>query len=293
MNAASVAAALRGDVVGRDAIIAPGPGHSPKDRSLSVKLTADGPVVFSHAGDDWRACKDHVNKVLGITGVHQWTGGPVGLRDTPVRSGGEISPVPSDQALRIWRETVPIAGTLAEKYLLGRSLDVSHLATPDALRFHPSCPFGSKRLPCMVALYRDIRTNEAKAIHRTALKPDGTKLDRKVLGPKAGCAIKITPDEDVSMGLTIGEGIETVLGGMALNFCPAWALGDAGEIAKFPVLSGIECLTILVDNDASGTGQASSLECSRRWTAERREVFRVVPIAEGSDMADVVRGRAA
>ena len=64
-------------------------------------------------------------------------------------------------------------------------------------------------------------------------------------------------------------------------------------MGKFPVLSGIQCLTILVDNDTSGTGQANALECSRRWTGEGREVFRVVPTAVGQDMADIIRGRAA
>jgi hypothetical protein len=103
----------------------------------------------------------------------------------------------------------------------------------------------------------------------------------------------LSADEDVAEGLTIAEGIETALAGMALNFQPAWALGDAGAVAKFPLLSGIECLTILVDNDISGTGQASALECSRRWTSMGREVFRVLPTAVDTDMADVVRGRAA
>ena len=145
----------------------------------------------------------------------------------------------------------------------------------------------------MIALYRDIKTNEPKAIHRTALTSEGTKIDRKALGPKTKCAIKLCADEDVSAGLTIAEGIETTLAGMALNFRPAWALGDAGAVAKFPLLCGVECLTILVDNDASGTGQASALECSRRWTSMGREVFRVVPTAVDTDMADVISGRAA
>jgi hypothetical protein len=70
-------------------------------------------------------------------------------------------------------------------------------------------------------------------------------------------------------------------------------LGDAGAVAKFPVLAGIGCLTVLVDNDANGVGQAAALECSRRWTSMGREVFRVVPAAVGTDMADIVRGRAA
>jgi putative DNA primase/helicase len=196
---------------------------------------------------------------------------------------------PSEFALWLWRETTKPAGSLVERYLQSRKLTLPDHA--HALRFHASCPFGSDRLPCMVALYRDIITNEPKAINRTALTPDGQKVDRKALGPKRGCAIKLTPNEDVTTGLTIGEGIETALAGMALGFHPAWALGDAGEVARFPVLSGIECLTILVDHD--NAGREAALQCSKRWTAAGREVFRVEPIADGADMADVVRGRAA
>jgi hypothetical protein len=51
------AAALGGDVSGRDTILCPGPRHSPKDRSLSVKFdptAPDGFLTHSHAGDDWR-----------------------------------------------------------------------------------------------------------------------------------------------------------------------------------------------------------------------------------------------
>jgi putative DNA primase/helicase len=69
--------------------------------------------------------------------------------------------------LQLWSEAVSARGTLGEQYLKSRQL-----ALPDqheeVLRFHPSCPFGKGlRLPCMVALYRDITTNEPKAIHRT------------------------------------------------------------------------------------------------------------------------------
>jgi len=287
----SAAAALCGDVSGRDSITCPGPGHSLKDRSLSVKLTADGPVVFSHAGDDWRACKDHVNRALGIEQrkhvAHVSHLTQVSISGHP---GASCDAPSSDLALRIWRESKPIAGSLAERYLQSRKLGSDH-SEPDALRFHPSCPFGSDKLPCMVALYRDISTNEPKAIHRTALTPEGQKIDRKALGPKSGCAIKFTPDEHVEQGLTIAEGVETALAGMQLHWRPAWALGDATEIKKFPVLSGIECLNILVDNDAAGRGAA--LECSTRWTAAGRHVFRIIPVEERADIADVAFGRAA
>jgi hypothetical protein len=63
-----VAAALGGEVSGGE-VLAPGPGHSAKDRSLSIKLDAsapDGMVVHSFAGDDALACKDHVRERLGM-----------------------------------------------------------------------------------------------------------------------------------------------------------------------------------------------------------------------------------
>ena len=43
----------------------------------------------------------------------------------------------------------------------------------ESLGFHPSCPFGNERLPCMIALVRDIVTDAPIAIHRTALDLSG------------------------------------------------------------------------------------------------------------------------
>ena len=70
MDIHSLARALGGEVVGGQ-VLAPGPGgHSRKDRSLSVRLTLtapDGFLAFSHAGDDWRACRDYVRERLGLS----------------------------------------------------------------------------------------------------------------------------------------------------------------------------------------------------------------------------------
>src|SRR6516165_8114921 len=65
----AAARALNGDVSGRDGVVCPGPGHSPQDRSLSVRFdpnAPDGFVVHSFAGDDPIICKDHVRERLGI-----------------------------------------------------------------------------------------------------------------------------------------------------------------------------------------------------------------------------------
>ena len=64
----SAAHALGGEVSGEQ-VLAPGPGHSPKDRSLSVKPDPNAPgsfLVESFAGDDWKICKDYVREKLGL-----------------------------------------------------------------------------------------------------------------------------------------------------------------------------------------------------------------------------------
>src|SRR5262245_25243547 len=69
LDARTIARVMGGDVNGDGALV-PGPGHSPKDRSLSVKPdpgALDGFVCHSFSGDDFVACRDHVKDKLGIT----------------------------------------------------------------------------------------------------------------------------------------------------------------------------------------------------------------------------------
>jgi putative DNA primase/helicase len=158
------------------------------------------------------------------------------------------------------------------------------------LRFHPRCPWERNYVPALIGLYRDIHTDEPKAIWRCALTLDGRKIDRMALGPKAGCAIKLAAHEDVEQGLHIGEGVETMLAAMMFDFAPAWALGDKDGIAKFPVLAGIGALTICIDHDGNGEGQKASSLCYDRWTLAGREVRSVIPNKVNADMNDVVAG---
>jgi Toprim domain len=197
------------------------------------------------------------------------------------------------RALGIWKEAVPIAGTVAERYLASRRIvKIPAGIDGNVLRFHPSCPFGEKmRHPCLIALMRDIHTNEPRAIQRAALTLNAQKIGRMTLAPKTGAAIKLSADADVADCLTIGEGLETGLAGIALGYAPAWAVGDAGELAQFPVLAGVASLTILVDNDESGTGQNAAQRCSKRWTDVGREVFRLVPRRPGADANDLLGSR--
>jgi len=208
------------------------------------------------------------------------------------RMGATDSAGNQRRALELWEQGLPIAETVAAHYLAMRGIlepDIDR----EVLRFHPSCPYGERaRHPCMLALLRDIRTDEPRAIHRTALTPAGDKIGRMVLGPKDGAAVKLSPDDAVTTGLTIAEGVETALSGIQFRWRPTWSVVDAAGIAKFPVLPGVEALTILVDNDESGTGQRRAIECSDRWTKAGREVLRVIPRRTGDDLNDIVCKRA-
>ena len=68
-----------------------------------------------------------------------------------------------------------------------------------------------------------------------------------MLGPVAGCAVKLDADEMVEHGLGICEGIETALAIRATGWRPVWALGSAGAIAEVRADPGIETLTIFAD----------------------------------------------
>jgi putative DNA primase/helicase len=88
-----------------------------------------------------------------------------------------------------------------------------------------------------------------------------------------------------SEGLHIAEGIETALAAMARGYRPMWSTGSTAIMAKLPVLAGIEALTIVVDNDPNGAGQAAAREVAGRWLEAGREVWTVTP-EEPGDLAD-------
>jgi putative DNA primase/helicase len=296
----SMAAALGGDVMkGKegDYVLCPGPGHSAKDRSLSVKplrTDPDGFICYSHSSaDDWRKCRDHVRTRLNLPSFRPIRRDRTQLRrEPPAQPARPAAPITdnSASAQRIWRNVThpDPRGTLAERYLE----EQRGLVLPDdicdrVVRFHAACPWGDERRPCMVTAFRSIADDTLVAIQRTLLSPEGKKLDRKTLGPCGGAAIKITADEDIEQGLHIGEGFETCLTAHALGLRPVWALGSAGAIGDFPVLDGIDALAILAETDKKGSNAKAAIDCSARWTAANRDAFLVKPA--GGDMNDLVK----
>ena len=107
-----------------------------------------------------------------------------------------------------------------------------------------------------------------------------------MLGRAKHAAIKLDADEDVTLGLVIGEGLETGLAAQLAGFRPVWALGSASAIAAFPVLPGIEAINILGEIDDSGANHRATKVCSARWTEAGQEAFIITPLC-GGDLADI------
>jgi phage/plasmid primase-like uncharacterized protein len=194
-----------------------------------------------------------------------------------------------EQAEEIWRTSSPL-GPDAVIYFLKRGISINDVLEHGGLRFHPRCPWGDGATPAIVGRFTTALTNEPRGVWRRPL----TGEKPKTLGPMAACVIRLWPDEAVEQGIVIGEGVETCLSaatrithrGTLLQ--PAWAACVANNLERFPVLSGIEALTILVDHDASGTGQKAAAACTARWSAAGREVTRLTPKAAGADFNDLV-----
>jgi putative DNA primase/helicase len=275
-----VARRMGGEVISRNRVKCPGPGHSSTDRSLIIILSnnaQDGFSVTSYAGDDWRECRDYVRDKLG----YRWQPPPsTGVADKSAEERRDI-------AFKIWCASRPARGTLVERYLT----DTRKLELPDtlAIRYHPRLKVtGTEQFaPAMVCALADIETNAFTGIHRTFLTPDAQKIKKATLGVKVGSAIKIDPHDAVTDGLAIAEGVETTIAARRL-YRPAWCVVDAGGIEHFPVLERVGHIEIFADNDATMTGLRAARACQRRWLNNAREARIVMPTDVGCDIADLV-----
>jgi putative DNA primase/helicase len=283
-----IAAALGGEVSGGQ-VLCPGPGHRPTDRSLAVRPARSMPggiVVYSHCGDPWRECRDHVLALLGHAPYE-----PPHRAPRPPKSRSAQA-----WALQIWNDSIDPHGTLVERYLASRGLGLPEDARR-FIRFHPHCPWTDEaankvRVPALIALFRSIAEDEPSAIHRTALRSDATKIARKMLGPVAGSAIKVTADEDVLLRLGVAEGLESAMSAIAFGEGPVWALGSSGAIRNLPVLPGVETLALIAEHDRAN--EDAREVCGCRWIEAGAEVLVVEPSSHSDkDLNDILQRRAA
>jgi putative DNA primase/helicase len=280
-------------------ILAPGPGHTEKDRSLSVKFDPSAPggmLIYSFAGDSYPACRDYVASKLGLSLQDQSKYGRHATRKRESVRVRRTVLVSSDQSCEDKRSVRPLAhwnaaaspeDTPVQTYAASRQLQLPPHALRHAVLKHPT----GGVWPTMVALVSRVDGTPI-AIHRTFLARDGrgkapVEPKKMMLGPCRGGAVRLALPGDVLM---IGEGIETCLAAMQATGYPAWAALSTSGLRSLELPADIRNLIILADGDEAG--EAAAMHAGLRWKREGRRV-RIARPPSGLDFNDVVMGRRA
>jgi putative DNA primase/helicase len=244
-------------------------------------MPLNGFLAYSFAGDDWRECRDHVRAAIGLRRssdrLRRTLAPP---RQTRVR--GVTASTTTASALALWGRAGDAAGTVSEKYLAGRKL-----ALPDGdsvIRCIADIGPCGEQNAIMLALMRNVLTDEPVAVHRTFITERATKTYRKFLGPSRGAAVKLAAASDT---LVVAEGLETAMAASCAGMDAAiWAMGSSVGIAGLPVLPWVTNLVILAENDGGASQKAVSAYRHTWSTAARKRLFVVTPTI-GKDFADV------
>lgn len=265
--------------IGSHRLSCPACSRGPRDKTLGVTMEADGAGV-AHC---FRC--GFVESYRPERGAHLAMPSKRPIKAAPPTVQHETL---SEYGGALWKECKPLTG-VALAYIEAR-----HCRIPPAdgdLRFHVSLKHPTGHVgPALVALITDAITGEPLSLHRTWIRPDGRKADvdppRLLLGGhrKQGGVIRLWPDEAVTVGIGIAEGIETALS-LAWAYVPVWACIDAGNLKMFPRLPGTESLVIGADNDLAGQNAAD--ECAQRWADAGREAF--ITTQKQNDLNDAIR----
>ena len=265
--------------VGETRAACPSCGRGPRDKTLGVRINPDGAGVA------------HCFRCEFVTSTRGGRLSHAPVARVAAARTRERHETLSTYGADLWRACGPIAG-VAKAYLEARSCVIP--PADGALRWHPALrhPLSGHEGPALVALLTDAVTGEPRTLHRTWVRADGRKADvdppRMLLGGhrKQGAVARLWPNDAVTGGLGIAEGIETALS-LASAYRPVWAAIDAGNLAALPVLAGIQCLVLAADHDAAGVAAAET--CARRWTAAGCEVRVLLAPTPRADLNDLAR----
>lgn len=192
-------------------------------------------------------------------------------------------------ALRLWKASKPIAGTLAEDYLRARGLSPPF---PKALRFNPATVLGSgaerKTMPAMIATVEN--DLGIVAVQRTFLDPRDV-LRKPIPKPKVSlgllgtAAIRLAPATDE---LGLAEGIEDALSATAWFGTPTWALGGVERLALVAIPEKVR--RVIVYGDRGRAAERLLEKAREHLSADGRELITRLP-AGHDDWNDAWKAR--
>lgn len=240
------------------------PAHDDRSPSLSVRLGETAILFHCFAGCD----TVDVLKALRRIKLHDHRP----LQMPKARPRRDLAAI----AVRIWRESVPLPGTLAEDYLKARGLSGPFSRV---LRFNPATILGSgpnkRTMPALIAAVES--DLGIVAIQRTFLDPMDV-LRRPVPKPKValglmgGAAIRLAPATEE---LGLAEGIEDAQSAMEWFGTPTWALAGVQRLPLVIIPQSVRRIIVYGDR---GRVAARLLEKARdHLTANGRELISRVP----------------
>ena len=279
MSLKAIVDKLGGDLYqgGRRANI-PAPGHSRKDRSISLMLTDDRVVVHAFNGADWRAVLDDLRRqgLIDARNAPQSISGAasvaVAVIHTPDRDRIAV-------ANRIWEGGRAVQRTLSERYTRLRNIE-RPLPGQEILRHHPDAPISaygvsSRGKPAIMAAICDAE-GVFSAIELTYLDPNGRRaiglrLSRKTVGPvPPGCAIRIDPP---GPEMLVGEGFLTTLSASECFQLPGWALMSTRNLRSWSAPDGVRSVLIAADRGKEGEASAEVLAMRLRRQGVRPSIW--------------------
>jgi len=288
-----IVAALGGDLHsgGRRANV-PGPGHSARDRSVSLLLTDDRLVIHGFGGSDWRSVRDHLHDLGFIDPAGRLIGG---ARAGPSDPGPDLR-VRVQTASSLWSACRPIhRGEAAERYLRRRAVE----GVGDALNlgFHPQAPISVFRprgrgRPALIARVSDAEDRltavEVTYLDRNGRPAPGLRLTRKTVGQvPAGAAVRLAP---AAAEMLVAEGVVTTLCAMDRFRLPGWALMAANNLAAWTPPALVRRVLIAADRGAVGERAAARLR--RRLGAVGLDVRVLLPSPPFGDWNEAAIGAA-
>lgn len=277
---------------GRGALC-PGPGHSERDRSMSIKIGRGGRLIvnsFSPA-TTWQECRDFLRERGHIEGFQ--------AKSTFKRR--PVSPEPLDSnkieaAKALWAKGTPIRGTIGENYIRLRKLP-EELIDNGALRFARMVdhyPYGNSRppfnySPAILAKISD-QNGYVIGVHITYLNAKTGfrrvhEPTRKMIGYHKGYSVKLN---DFATSVVTGEGWETTASAAKIFGMPAMPLLSAANISAWEPDSHSKLRFVFnaVDNNAAGENANNSL--TLRLMKKRIRVVPLFPPARFKDWNDVL-----
>ncbi len=278
--------------------LAPGLGHSKRDRSLKIKAHPSDlgeVVIHSFTGENWRDLKDELRR-KGVLPAKDFQGtrppDPAAAvfararREEAERQAAADAVRRGELAQSLWDRSEPAEGSVVQTYLRWRGIVLD--ALPVTIRYlrpdPPKHPHAAMLAAFGIAYEPEpgrlgISARRIKGVHLTFLAPDGkgkasVEPQRKMLGCSNGWPICLAAPND-SLGLFIGEGIETSLWGQRTTGLGCWAAGDANRLPALAdkVPGYIESVSIAEDADPAG--ERHTVQLAERLRARGFEVCTV------------------